>query len=75
MERREIAADVAIQVVVQIAGVLIMVGLVKWLMRPDAVRTIKMGTALKVKKFADSQVESWQLVAGKAANAYNKARV
>jgi hypothetical protein len=75
MERREIVGDVALQVAVQVAGVLIMVGLVKWLMRPDAIRTLKMGAALRVKKIADSQVESWQTVAGKAANAYQKARV
>lgn len=66
--------------IVMIAGVQIVtaaltIAFIRWITSPDAVKTLKMSTALKVKKIADAQATSWQNVATKAANAYQKARV
>ena len=43
--------------------------------RPDAGRTIKMAGALKVKRFANKQVDFWQNIADKAATTYQRERL
>jgi len=67
--------DALIVMGVEIVSFVVMVAIVKWLMKPDTIRTLKMNAALKVKRVADSQTVVWESVASKAANIYQKARV
>lgn len=43
-----------------------------FLSSPDALKTVKMWTALKTKRLAQFQVDMWQRLADYAATAYNK---
>lgn len=42
---------------------------------PDFMRTMRMKTALLVKRVADSQVSTWEKVSAEAATLYQKARI
>ena len=55
-------------------GTVVTIGLVYYFTAPDAFKTLKMKTALRVKRMAQQQVDIWQTVADKAATAYNRER-
>jgi hypothetical protein len=67
--------DALVEVAIQVGGVVLMVVIARYLMKPDVMRTLRMKHALMVKRVADQQVLAWQNVAAKAATTYNKARV
>lgn len=62
----------AIILVFSIAGTIGSVYLVKKFTEPDTGKTLKMMTALHVKRFAGRNVDFWQRIADRAATAYNR---
>lgn len=57
-----------------VVGALAMMYVMRKANEPDAFRTFKMGSALKVKRFAQKRADWWQDVADKAATAYQRER-
>lgn len=65
------------QTVILIFGLLGTAGTVivmRYLSGPDAIRVLKMNAALKFKRYAQRQVDFWQLLADKAATIYQRER-
>lgn len=69
--RREVKRQTVV-LLFSVAGALITVYVMRRFNEPDFGRTLKMSAALKVKRFAASQVDWWQGVADRASTIYNQ---
>lgn len=65
----------AVIFVFSVAGIVATVWLMQELSDPDSLKTFKMRTALKVKRFAEKKVVYWQKVADDAATFYNQEKL
>lgn len=72
---KEESAKQAVILAFSLAGAVLSVIAVRQLSEPDQAKYLRMYWALKVKRFADSQVGFWQTVSGKAATKYNEEKL
>lgn len=73
--KRDEATLILMREVASLAGLLIGMYAVKFIMRPDSARNLRMSIALFVKRTAQRQANTWQNVADHAATSYQKARL
>jgi hypothetical protein len=53
-------------------GTVVTISLVYYFSSPDSFKTLKMKAALKLKRLAQKQVDTWQSIADQAATLYNR---
>lgn len=71
-DKRDEAALILIREAAGLAGFLVTLYVMKFVMRPDSIRGLRMKGALLTKRVAQAQADAWQNVANRAATTYHK---
>jgi hypothetical protein len=69
---RDEAQRQAVILLFSAAGAVVTILIVYHFSNPDALKTLKMSALLRVKRFAQKQVDRWQELADKTATLYNR---
>jgi hypothetical protein len=73
--QRDALTEAIITGAVELAFGILTIVLMKKVMAPDVMTTLRLRSAQTVKRVAQHQADQWQRIANNAATAYHKARI